>query len=127
MSCTKATTSSLPSTARPTTADCTMSLCELRIADLGRVDVETRANDHFLGAADDMENIAVESREVAGVEPALAVDHLGRQIRCAIVAAHHVAATDVKLADFAARNRYTVERADAGFDTRQHCAHGLIV
>src|SRR5882724_11007903 len=87
--------------------------------DLGRIDVEAGSDNHFLGAADDIEAIAVEAREIAGAEPALAIDRLRRQIRGAVVAAHHVAATNVKLADFTFRHGYAVERPDAGLDARQ--------
>jgi len=48
--------------------------------DFRRIDVETRADDHFLGAADDIEAIAVEAREVAGIEPALRIDRFGGEI-----------------------------------------------
>src|SRR5882724_13361725 len=94
--------------------------------DLGRIDVEARSDDHFLGAADDIEAITVEASEIAGVEPALAIDRLRRQIRGAVVAAHHVAAANMKLADFTFRHRYAVERPDAGLDARQQRPDCLI-
>ena len=105
-SCTKATTSSLPSTARPTTAHCTTASMgiEHRL-DLGRIDVEAGADDHLLGAADDEEAIALEAREIAGVEPAVGIDRLRGEIGRAVIAAHHVAAADMKLADLAVADR----------------------
>ena len=94
--------------------------------DLRRIDVEARTDDHFLGAADDMEAIAVEAREIAGIEPALRIDRLGREIGGAVVAAHHVAAAYVKLADLAVADRDTVDRPDAGLDARQQRSNRLI-
>src|SRR5467141_4304386 len=94
--------------------------------DFRRIDVESRADDHFLGAADDIEIIAVKAREIAGIEPALAIDDPGRQIRRTIITAHDVAPADVKLTDFASRHRYAVDRPDAGFDPRKQRSDGLI-
>ena len=72
---TKATTSSLPSTGRPTTAHCTTARMGVQHRlDLGRIDVEAGADDHLLGAADDEQRIALEAREIAGVEPAVGID-----------------------------------------------------
>ena len=76
----------------------------------GRIHVEAGADDHLLGTADDIEAFAVKTREIAGVEPALTVNHLGGQIRRAIIAAHDVAAAYMQLADFARRDRNAVER-----------------
>src|SRR6266850_7448911 len=77
-------------------------------------------------AANDIEAIAVEAREIASVEPALAIDGLRRQIRGAVVAAHDVAAANVKLADFTFRHRYAVERPDASLDARQQRPYRMI-
>ena len=125
---TKATTSSFPSVVRPTTADCTTSLCEFRTGfDFRGIDVESGTDDHFLGAADDIKAIAIEAREIPGVEPALAIDSSRREVRCAVIAAHHVTPADMKLADLASRHRYAVYRSDAGLDARQQRADGLIL
>jgi hypothetical protein len=53
-SCTNATTSSLPGTQRPITADWDhrRMLVQHRL-DLGRIDVEAGADDQLLGAADE--------------------------------------------------------------------------
>src|SRR5260370_12872684 len=87
--------------------------------DLSWIDVEARADDHFLGAADDIEAIAVKAREIAGIEPALAIDRLRGEIGGAIVAAHDVAAAYVQFADLAVPQRHAVDRPDTGLDARQ--------
>src|SRR5882757_9955611 len=94
--------------------------------DFRRIDVETRADDHFLGAADDIKAIAVEPREVAGIEPALRIDRFGGEIGGAVVTTHHVAAAHVKFADLAIPYRNAVDRPDAGLDARQHRSDRLI-
>jgi len=42
--------------------------------DLGRIDVESGADDHFLGAPDDVEAVRLEFRQIAGIEPSFAAD-----------------------------------------------------
>ena len=56
--------------------------------DLGRIDVEAGADDQFFGAADDVEDVAVEAREIAGVEPAIGVNHRCSRLRGPVIAAH---------------------------------------
>jgi hypothetical protein len=95
--------------------------------DLGRIDVEAGSNDHFLGPAHDEEAVTLEARQISSVEPAVGVDRLCRKIRGAIVATHHIAAADVKLADLSRRLYGTVRSYDLGFDSRQQRPDGLIV
>ena len=69
--------------------------------DLGRIDVEAGADDHLLGAADDVETIALEAREIAGIEPAVGIDRFGGEVGRAVIAAHHVGPADMQFADLA--------------------------
>src|SRR6266849_3073403 len=94
--------------------------------DLRGIDIEARTDDHFLGAPNDVKAIALEACEIAGIEPALAIDDLRRQIRCAIIAAHDVAPANVKLADFTSSHWYAVDCPDSGLDTRQQRSNRLI-
>src|SRR5947208_5338090 len=80
--------------------------------DLGGIDVETRTDDHFLGAADNVQAVAVETRQIAGIEPTLAVDDFCGQLGGTIVAEHHVAAANMQLPDFTSCRRNAVERSD---------------
>ncbi len=75
-------------------------MCELRTASIRGIDVETRTDDHFLGAADDIQAIAIAAAEIPGVEPALGVYYLCRQIRRAIIAAHDIAPAYMQFANF---------------------------
>jgi hypothetical protein len=62
--------------------------------DLGRIDVEARADDQLLGAADDVKNVVVEAREIASVEPALRVDHGRSSFGGPVIAAHDIGTAD---------------------------------
>src|SRR5262249_18777633 len=75
---------------------------------------------------DDIENVAFEARQISRIEPALAVDNLGGQVRCAIVTAHDVAAANVELTNLSAADRYVVERADSRLATGQQGSHRLV-
>src|SRR5215467_12807440 len=94
--------------------------------DLGWIDVESGADDHFLGASDDIKAIRLELRQIAGIEPSIAVDDLGSQIRSTVVATHDVATAYVKFADITVDDRHSVEHSDPGLDSRQQRANGLI-
>ena len=71
--------------------------------DLGRIDVEARADDQLLGAADD-EQASPSKRARSPVlnQPSLSIA-AAVAIRRAVVAAHHVGAAHMQLADLAVR------------------------
>ena len=69
------------------------------LLDLARVHVEAAADDHVLGAVDDVvEAVLVAAGQVAGAEPAVA-HHLGGRLGPVVVALHDVVAADRDLAD----------------------------
>src|SRR5204863_375050 len=69
---------------------------------LGRRDLEALVLDQLLETVDDLEvAVGVGGRDVAGVEPALGVHGRSRRVGIVQVAAHHLRATDPKLAPFA--------------------------
>src|SRR5258705_357089 len=56
---------------------CRLNHCRMPVQhrfDLGWVDVEAGADDQLLGAARDKQDVAVEAREIAGVEPSIPVN-----------------------------------------------------
>ena len=72
---------------------------EEHLLDLAGVHVEAAADDHVLLAIDDEEvAVGVAVAEVAGVEPP-ALHGLGGRVGAAVVALHHVVATDHDLTD----------------------------
>src|SRR5437868_13384932 len=85
--------------------------------DLGGVDVEAGADDQLLGAAADVEGVAVEAREIAGVEPAIGVDHRCSRLRGPVIAAHDIGSADVQLADLARCNSATAGRDATPLDS----------
>ena len=95
--------------------------------DLGRIDVEAGADDHLLGAADDVETIALEAREIAGIEPAVGIDRFGGEVGRAVIAAHHVGPADMQFADLAVCDDLAVAPDDFGFEARQKRADRLIL
>ena len=66
-----------------------------------------------------IETIALEPREIAGIEPAVGIDRFGGEVRRAVVAAHHVGAADVQFADLAIGDDLAVATDDFGFEPRQ--------
>src|SRR5262249_21835328 len=95
--------------------------------DLGRIHIETRADDQLLSPPDDEEELAVGPSEAAGVEPAVAIDRLGRELRCSIIAEHHIRAAHVQFADLAVWNRRALEVDQTILDSRQKLSYGVIV
>src|SRR6266404_4410176 len=94
--------------------------------DLGGIDIEAGADDQLLGAADDKKDVAVEARQIAGVEPSIPVDGRRSRLGCPIIAAHDIGASDMKLADLA-----WVDGAAAGLyqerlDAADQRAHGIV-
>ncbi len=87
--------------------------------DLGGINVEAGADDHFLGAADDVKTIALEAGEISGIEPAVGIDGLGGEVRRAVIAAHHVGSADVQFADPALGDDLAIAADDFGFKPRQ--------
>ena len=70
-----------------------------RALDLGRVGVGAADDEHVALAAGDREvAVGVEHAEVAGVEPAVGVDHRRRRLGVLVVALHHEVAADADLA-----------------------------
>ena len=69
------------------------------LLDLARVHVEATADDHVLGAVDDVvEAVLVPTGQVAGAEPAVP-HHLGRGLGAVVVALHDVVTADGDLTD----------------------------
>ena len=73
-----------------------------------------------------IEAIALEAREIAGIEPAVGIDRLGGEIGRAVIAAHHVGPADMQFADLAVGDDGAVAADDPGFDARQQRADRLI-
>ncbi|MCY1413979.1 hypothetical protein D9M71_294170 [compost metagenome] len=72
------------------------------VLDLVRVDVEAGHDDQVLLAVDDAYiAIRVDHRDIAGLQPALGIQHLGRGIGALPVALHHLRALDAQLAGLA--------------------------
>jgi len=75
-----------------------------RLLDLGRVHVDPAADVHVLEPVGDRQVAAfVEAADVAGVQPAVGVDRLGRRGRVVQVAEHHVRPAEQDLVGIAAR------------------------
>ena len=55
----------------------------------------------LLRAADNGEDFAVEACEIAGIEPALGIDHRRSPLGGSIIAAHDIGSPDVQFADLA--------------------------
>ena len=94
--------------------------------DLSGIHVEAGADDQLLGAADDVENVAVEPCEVAGVEPAIGVDHCRSPFGVPVIAAHHIGTTDVQLADLARRHGAVVGPDQTRIDPRYQRAYSIV-
>src|SRR5262249_20706417 len=60
--------------------------------DLGRIDIEAGADDQLFGATNYKENVVFEPREIAGVEPAIGVDHRGGRLGVPVISPHHIGA-----------------------------------
>src|SRR5215831_14679646 len=86
--------------------------------DLGRIDIEARADDQLLGAADDVKNVVFEPREIAGIEPAISVDHRCGLLEVSVIAAHDIGTADVQFADLAWRDSATTRLYQARLDPR---------
>src|SRR5581483_6532678 len=86
--------------------------------DLGRIDIEAGSNDHLLGAADDVHLVALEAGEIAGVEPAVRIDRLGREIGRTVVTAHDVGPADVELTNIAIGDDRAVATDKARLEAR---------
>ena len=87
------------------------------LLDLARVHVVAAADDQVLLAIDDEEvPVLVGLGDVAGLEPPLAVDRLGRRVRSVPVALHHVVSADHDLADLAGRHVVAVVIDDLHLD-----------
>ena len=79
------------------------------VFDLGGVDVEARHDDQVLGAVDEVQpTVVVDRRQVAGVQPAVGVEHPCRRLRLAVVALEHVGAVDPDLTRVADEHVVTV-------------------
>ena len=77
-----------------------------RLLDLDRGDVLAAAADHLLPAADErVRPVGVPVHEIAGAQPALGTDNLGRLLGHAPVAPHHGRVSQLELSDLAVRHR----------------------
>ena len=99
-------TSPMRSSGTPITATWAISgWLEQQALDLGRVGVEAAGDEHVLLAVGDPDVAALVHRaDVAGVQPSVGVDRLGRLLRVLEVPAHHVVAAHHDLAGLAARH-----------------------
>src|SRR5215469_1647055 len=95
--------------------------------DLGRIDVESGADDHLLGATYDEKDVVLETGEVAGVEPAILVDRLRGEVGCAVVTTHHVRATHVEFADVAIGDKRAVLSNDPRLQAWQEFSNRIVV
>ena len=95
-----------------------------RVLDLGRVGVEPPDDEHVLDAADDAEPAGlVDLAEVAGAQPAVGREHLGRLVRVVEVARHDAAAAEQHLARLPGLDVPTVLADDAQLEARARPAH----
>ena len=73
------------------------------LLDLGRIDVLAPPDDQLLAAADDpVVAVVALAGEVAGVKPAVGVDHPGGRLGVLVIAGHDAVAARAKLAGLAA-------------------------
>src|SRR3954469_25306486 len=72
----------------------------------GGINILSAANDHVLGSAPDMEMpVLAHDSQVAGVQPALAIDSFRSGLRVLIVSLHHQVSASAKFPHFTQRNR----------------------
>jgi len=95
--------------------------------DLGWIDVEAGADDQLLGAADNVQNVIFEPREIAGVKPAIAVDHRRGPFGGPIIAAHDIGTADVQFADLARRHCAAVLPDQTRLDPGDQRAYGGVI
>src|SRR5215469_12930284 len=95
--------------------------------DLGRIDIEARADDQLLGAADDVKNVVFEPREIAGIEPAISVDHRCGRLGVPVIAAHDIGTANLQFADLAWRNSTATRLHQARLDPRDQRADGVVI
>src|SRR5262249_26876225 len=73
--------------------------------DLARIEVLAAADHHVLDAADDVAiALVVDGGEVAGVHPALGIEHVAGLLRLVPIAEHDAVAAGAELAAFTARH-----------------------
>src|SRR6185312_5982681 len=89
-----------------------------KILEVVRVEVLPRGEQDFARAAGDDELAADARPEVAGVEPAGAIDRLSRERLVAVIALRDVVATDEHVADDAVRECRTARIGDRELATR---------
>src|SRR5919201_2543102 len=95
------------------------------VLDLGGVHVLAAADDHVLFAVDErQESLLVEPPEVAGAEPAVGGERLGRRLGLVPVAGEHVRPTELDLADAARLARALLVVDDAELDVRRGFPRG---
>ena len=95
--------------------------------DLRRIDIEAGADDQLLGATDDVEDVIFKSRKIAGVEPAIGVDHRRGRLGRPVIAAHDVGTADVQFADLAWRHGAAARPNQTRLDADDQRAHGVVI
>ena len=107
-----------------------LHVLDLRMAieeflDLARIEVLAAADHHVLDAADDVAiALGVDHGEVAGVHPAVGVEHVGGLLRLVPIAQHHAVAAGAEFAALAARHDAALEIDDLDLDMRMDAADG---
>ena len=94
------------------------------LLDLARVDVVAAADDHVLLAVDDeVVAVGIDAADVAGVEPTVRVDRLGRRVGALPVALHDIVAADGDLAGVARGDIGACLVDEPNLDARDRGAH----
>ena len=98
---------------------------EEHVLDLGRVHVLAAADDHVLLAVHEREeSLVVETPEIAGLEPAVRGERVGRRVGPPPVTREDVRAVELDLADLIGPGRPAVLVDDAHLDMQERLARG---
>src|SRR4029079_9012373 len=93
--------------------------------DLARIEVFAAADHHVLDAADDVAiAFRIDDGDVAGVHPALGVEHIGGLFCFVPIAQHDAVAAGAEFAALAARHHAPLEIDDLDLDMRMDAADG---
>src|SRR5579885_1102885 len=96
-----------------------------KLFDLGGEDVFAAANDHIFQAPNNVDiALGIHGGEIAGMQPALAIDRFGSLFGHLVVALHRQETTAAELAALATGNNLLRNRVDnLDLDMRQRCAN----
>src|ERR1700730_1346620 len=94
-----------------------------KFLDLARVEVFAAADHHVLDAAEDVAvPLLVDHRDVAGMHPAIGIEHVGGLFRLIPIAKHDAVAASAQFAGVAAGHNATLEIDDLNLDVRMNAS-----